>query len=602
MSYNLYLFVLLMAATCCSLSMTYLSWKRRNLPIAISYGLGMLVSSFYSFGYAFEIISTTLEHIRFWLHIEYVGIVFGPVLWFIMVLQYTGHEAWVRTRTVVLLLVVAVLTLAIQYTNEWHHLFYKSMTINHSEGFPLVTLNKGPLYSVHVIFSYLLFVIGMGLMIQMFRAAAPHMKKQIALMIVGSWGPFGFTLVYLSGVFYMPIDLSPFGFVFSGVFYLWGIYQFNLLRLAPLALQKVFESMQDAVIVFDLENSLISYNRSAARVIGGLNNKSIGCSASQVFSRHPLLMDKMLQEPSSASKVQLSDPEDDRFYNVQLTFVSNNNNRPVGKMLLLTDVTDTVRVEEKLLENARQLSELNTFKDRMFSVVAHDIRDPIAVLVNLMELLEEELQSGGEDHEEIVNEMAQQVQNTFALVEGLLDWFRSQTGGMISEPVVRDLAQIVQANLRMLLVRSGSKRIRMISEIRQDTFVYVDQAMLNLILRNLLSNAIKFTDYGGSVTLRAERMEHTMIISVSDTGEGMSAEQAESLLQDDYPVSLTGTAGERGIGLGLSLCREFVRLNGGELWFDSILAEGSTFYFSVPVLPQTTSVLSGSSMERGIRA
>lgn len=600
MNYNLYLSALLMAATCCSLMLVYLCWKRRNLPIAISYGLGLLTGSFYTFGYAFEITSTTLEQIRFWLRIEYIGIPFGTVLWFIMVLQYTGRQSWVRTRYVALLMVVPILTFISHNTNEWHHLFYKSMTINTSEGFPLVTLVKGPLYELHVIYSYSFFIVGMVFLIQMFRKAAPRMKKQVALMIIGSWGPFGFTLVYLSGLIYMPLDLSPFGFLFSGVFFMWGIYQFNMLRLAPLALQNVFESMKDAVIVFDLDNRLISFNKAANWVIGGLHKKILGQPAAQVLLHYPLLLEIIMKDPSSESRVQITGQSDGQFYNIHMSYVSGNNPNPVGKLLLLSNVTETVRVEERLHDNARQLGELNTFKDRMFSVVAHDIRDPIAVLVNLMELLEEEIQASGEDHEEIVREMGQQIQNTFSLVEGLLDWFRSQTGGMIFNPVERDLAHTVQTNLSLVRLRGENKNINILSEIPKGTYVYADKEMLELIIRNLLSNAIKFTDYGGTIRLKAEQQDRQMVISVSDTGEGIPLEQAHSLLQDDYPVSSVGTAGERGIGLGLILCREFVHINGGEIWFDSIPAQGSTFYFSIPTSAEA-STRRAASMEGEVR-
>lgn len=581
MSYNLYLSALLMAATCCSLMLCYLSWKRRELPIAISYGLGMLTGSLYTFGYAFEIVSTDLEHIRFWLRIEYLGIPFGTILWIIMVLQYTGRQALVRKWVVALLMIVPSITFVAHYTNDWHHLFYKSMTLNYSEGFPLVTTEKGPLYKLHVYYSYSFFVVGMGLMVEMFLKATSRMKKQIAFMIIGSWGPFGFTLIYLSNVIYMPIDISPFGFIFSGIFYMWGIYQFNMLRLAPLALQKVFASMQDAVIIFDLENTLTSFNQSSKQVIKGINNKWIGLPATQVFLQYPLLLEKIMQGPSLNSKVQISGQADEPYYNVHMSLISDKNQKPAGKMFLLSDVTEMVRSEERLLDNARQLSELNMFKDRMFNVVAHDIRDPLAVLINLMELMEDELQGYGGEHEEIVHEMGQQIENTFALVESLLEWFRSQREGMVFNPVERDIYHTVQVCIRLLAVRCESKKIQLISEIPKDTFVLADKEMLDLIVRNLLSNAVKFTNIGGTIRLKAEHQADKLIISVSDSGDGISPQQASSLLLEGYPVSSTGTAGERGVGLGLTLCREFVRLNGGDIWFDSS-EQGSTFYFSVP--------------------
>ncbi|WP_337100604.1 sensor histidine kinase [Paenibacillus sp. YIM B09110] len=582
MQYNLYLSALLIAATCCTLIISYLSWNKREVPIARSYGLGMLVSAFYSIGYAFEIISANLEHIRFWLRIEYIGISFATVFWGIMVLQYTGRQAWLSRKVVAWLMVSPTITYIAHLTNEWHHLFYTSMTIEEWRGMPLVVLVKGPLYYIHVVFAYSIFVIGMLMLIQMFMKATPRMKKQIAFMIIGSWGPYGFTLVYLSGLSDMPIDLSPFGFVLSGVFYMWGIYQFNMLRLAPLASQKVFESMQDAVIILDMDNILTSYNQSAERIIGGLNKSLIGQPADRILTQYPELLAKTIQNPSVESRVRLLVSEAAAFYNVHLFYFNNKNQKPVGKALLLSDVTEMVISEEKVLENARKLSELNTFKDKMFNVVAHDIRDPLAVLINLMELMEEEIHAQGESPDEIVLEMKQQIENTFILVESLLDWFRSQQKGFVFHPMERDLGHVVQQNLRLLHVRSEGKHIQIVSDIPDRSYVYADKEMLDLIIRNLLSNAIKFTDFGGRITLEASMKGNQMIVAISDTGEGISPDQARTLLKEPYPSSSVGTAGERGVGLGLALCREFVRLNGGEIWFDSAPEQGSTFYFSIP--------------------
>jgi len=241
MNYNLYISVLLIAVTCGSLYIALLAWRRREYPISISLFLGMIAGSFYSFGYAFEIISSNLEQIRFWLRVEYIGISFGTLIWFTMVLQYSNHEKFLHKWFFALLAVIPIVTFSTHYTNEWHQLYYTSMTIDYSAGFPLASLEAGPFYKLHVAYSYILFLIGMGLMFRMYRKAASRMKKQISLMMIGSSGPYGITLLYLGGVLNTPIDFSPFGFLFSGVFYMWGIYQFNMLKLAPMAFQKVFK-------------------------------------------------------------------------------------------------------------------------------------------------------------------------------------------------------------------------------------------------------------------------------------------------------------------------------------------------------------------------
>ncbi|SFB56459.1 PAS domain S-box-containing protein [Cohnella sp. OV330] len=583
MNFNLYLSALLIAATGCSAVVVYLCWKRRELPIAVSYGLCILSTAFYTLGYAFELVSTSLETIRFWLRIEYIGIPFGTVFWIVMVLQYTGKQAYIRKWTVAAAMVIPVVTFIAHNTNEWHHLFYKSLTLDDSEGFPLARIVRGPLYYMHAVYAYVLILVGTVLLLRMYFKSAPSMKKHVALMLVGSLAPYSFTLVYLSEVLPTPFDISPFGFVLSGIFFLFGIYQFNLLRLAPMALQKVFESMQDAVVLLDLEHNITGFNQSAGRTIQGLGRKNgIGQPASAVFAANHELLRRIDRAPGSEDQELLKDEAADRYYKVQLSLIADFRSRPTGKMLLLRDVTDAVRSEERLLENARQLRELNAFKDQMFNVIAHDIRDPMAVLLNLTELLEEEASACGEDHEEIVQEMSRQVYSTFALVESLLEWFRSQRSGMVFVPIVQSLSHSVQRNVRLLQGRSDGKGIRIASDVQSDAFVYADKEMLDLVLRNLLSNAIKFTELGGDIQVRASRSGDAFTVSVSDSGTGVPEERLYTLLREDNVVSTEGTAGERGVGLGLALCKEFVRLNGGELWFESTPGQGSVFYFTVP--------------------
>ncbi|MCD1259298.1 PAS domain-containing protein [Paenibacillus athensensis] len=591
MKYHFYLAILLIAGTCCSMILVYLSWKRRELPIAISYGLGVLTGAFYSFGYAFEIVSTNLEQIRFWLRIQYIGIPFGTVFWMMLVLQYTGREAWVRKWLVGLLLVVPVITLFAHYTNEWHHLFYTHMSLTQVDGFPFVHLEKGPFYKIHVVYNYVIFAVGMGMLIRMYAGAGSRMRKQIAFMIVGSWGPYGFTLVYLSGIIPSPVDVSPFGFLVSGICFLWGIYQFDMLRLAPLASQKVFASMQDAILVFDLEGRLTEFNEAARLAIAGLQRKSRGQPALLVLAEYPELLEQLTARRAFVGKLQLPANGNDRSYQIQVAMLGDSQQHPVGTLLQLSDVTEAVHAEERLQANARQLAELNDFKDKMFNVLAHDIRDPLAVLINLMELLEDEMAECPTDHREIVEEMGQQVQNTFVLVESLLDWFRGQRGGMVFDPVARGLAQAVEANLKLLQVPADNKEIRIVSEIADDIMVCADKEMLDFIMRNLLSNAIKFTTPGGSIRIGAETGERRVVFSIRDSGEGMPVVQADMLLKESYPLPMTGTAGERGVGLGLSLCREFVRLNRGEIWFESAPGQGTTFYVSLPcpdLMPELT--------------
>ncbi|WP_058300605.1 sensor histidine kinase [Gorillibacterium timonense] len=354
-------------------------------------------------------------------------------------------------------------------------------------------------------------------------------------------------------------------------------------------MKKVFESIHDAVIILDIDNTLKSFNNSATLLFEQVPDKKlIGNAASQALSHFPPLL-QLIEHKSEVDHVTTHPMRlGERYYHVHYSLINGSNNKPVGKMLLLHDITESVQYEESLLQQSQQLSELNLFKDKMFNVVAHDIRDPLAVLVNLIELMEEDMQEveiieHKGSYKELVEEMGKQINNTFLLLESLLEWFHTQRGGMLFNPVVRDLGNVVQKTIHMMNVKINSKHIRIHSEIAENVYVYADRDMLDLIIRNLLSNAVKFTPIGGRIRLRSEISQNMVVVSISDTGEGISADEASYLLQDEFPKSKRGTAGEQGVGLGLSICREFVGLNGGEIWFESFRHVGTTFYFSLPI-------------------
>ncbi|AJY74664.1 histidine kinase N-terminal 7TM domain-containing protein [Paenibacillus beijingensis] len=582
MNFRIYLFALLLLAGYVMLYIGYLSWKKRAVPAAASCALMMLAASLYAFGYAFVIMSETFREAYFWLRVEYVGLTFGSTLWLIMVLHYTGRGAMLRRWVIAALLTVPLLTLVLHYTNDVHHLFYRSIELDADNGVASFVTVKGPWYFVHITFAYAEFLAGMGLFLRMYVKSGPIVRKQIALLMIGAVTPYVLNMIYLTtGSFGTNIDLGPLGFTWTGFFYIWGIYRFNMLRLTTLELAKVVESMRDGVILLDRYEHVLSFNKAAARVIEGLEERTaIGIPAARTFARYPELTARMSQQENTDHPIQLEASGKRRFFDVRLTDISGAGGERLGRMLILSDVTETIENRDKLIISARKLKELNDFKDRLFSVVAHDIRDPLAVLINLTEFLEEGSFIFAGSREQLIREIGEQARNTFLLAESLLEWVRTQRDGMIVSPSNLELAREVEDTLALFRIRLGAKGVVIDNAIAKGTYILADKEMLGMALRNLLSNAVKFTEAGGSIRISAHATASSVIFAVSDTGVGMTAEKAETLFSK--PVSASGTEGEKGVGLGLLLCREFVRLNDGEIWFESMPGNGSTFYVSVP--------------------
>ncbi|HEV3411868.1 MAG TPA: HAMP domain-containing sensor histidine kinase [Puia sp.] len=234
-----------------------------------------------------------------------------------------------------------------------------------------------------------------------------------------------------------------------------------------------------------------------------------------------------------------------------------------------------------LLEvQTQQLTELNSLKNKLFSVIAHDLKAPLYAVRNLFRNVQL-YDLPGDEIKRLVPEVINELTYTTGLMENLLQWAKSQMQAEAVRPQVLDIAGIAKEVLQLLRLQADAKKIYIDSKIENPIFVYADKDMVNLVLRNLLSNAIKFTPIEGSISLEARELRSCIEISVQDTGMGISQEGLQRLLDQNY-YSTRGTGGEAGTGLGLMLCKEFLSRNGGQMNIQSEPGKGSIFSFTLP--------------------
>jgi signal transduction histidine kinase/ligand-binding sensor domain-containing protein len=238
-----------------------------------------------------------------------------------------------------------------------------------------------------------------------------------------------------------------------------------------------------------------------------------------------------------------------------------------------------------LLEERRQyIEELNASKDKFFSIIAHDLKNPFQSIIGFSEMQKEEIKIG--DHRAIaeyaglINTSAIQ---TYRLLENLLEWANSQRGNILFKPVQINLMETLNEEFSVLNDIANGKNIRLKSSFPYDLTINADKDMIKTILRNLISNAIKFTHKNGVVEVKAIIEDGNMEISVSDSGIGMTDESMAKLFKIDANLSTRGTENEKGTGLGLFLCKEFVEKHGGRIWAESESGKGSTFKFFIPL-------------------
>jgi len=240
--------------------------------------------------------------------------------------------------------------------------------------------------------------------------------------------------------------------------------------------------------------------------------------------------------------------------------------------------------EEALRKSESRLLELNATKDKFFSIIAHDLKNPFTCLLGSTELLNQNIrQMDTGNIMELVQIISDSAKSGYAILQNLLDWSRSQTGLITYNPERIDLKRLIDENVSDLRESSSAKDIDMHSAIGEIMYVFADKNMINTVLRNLLSNAVKFTPKFGSVKVNAGIKRNEVVISIKDTGIGIPEENIKDLFRIDSKYTRPGTNKEQGTGLGLKLCKEFVEMMGGTIRVESTVNKGSDFIFSIPV-------------------
>ena len=246
-------------------------------------------------------------------------------------------------------------------------------------------------------------------------------------------------------------------------------------------------------------------------------------------------------------------------------------------------VIDRKIMEQKLKESEKRLSKANATKDKFFSIIAHDLRHPFSHLLGFSEMNLEYIENKQYDKiaetGRIIRESAEE---GYILLNNLLEWSQSEQGTVDFKPARQNLSERVRKVTSLLANIASQKEVSIIQDFKQDLTFYADANMFETILRNLVSNAIKYTNNGGTVKIAAEKQKDQLNVQISDTGIGIQPQNLNKLFKLEDNFTTNGTEGERGTGLGLILCKEFVKKHGGEIGVDSKPGEGTTIWFTIP--------------------
>jgi len=361
----------------------------------------------------------------------------------------------------------------------------------------------------------------------------------------------------------------------------------NALAISEEKYREIFENIQDIYyrtdkegIVTEISPSIEKYNYRRGQIIG-----SPVTDFYYYQTDRDIIVEVLKQDHAVTDfEVKLKTKNNRLIYasvNARLIF---KDGIVVGSEGSIRDITARKAQEMELKELNTELKALNTHKEKLLSVIGHDLRNPIAASLKLAELALMDIDDiSKEELLEYLSKMEIGLQNANELLENLLQWAKNQFNKLNFNPVlIHDLGKLIESCIKRIKPMADAKNIQLVKMVPEGIKLYADKDMLDAIIRNLVSNAIKFTA-NGEIIVEVEIRDFDLLFSVKDNGIGISEEVLLHLFNKSLSFTTYGTSGEKGTGLGLELCRDFVEKHQGRIWVESKEGQGSIFYFTTPI-------------------
>lgn len=361
------------------------------------------------------------------------------------------------------------------------------------------------------------------------------------------------------------------------------------LRQSEIRYRRLFEAARDGILILDaISGQIVDVNPFIIQLLGYSYDELLGKELWEIGTFKNIGYSQFaFIELQIRGEIRYEDmplvTKDGKSINVE--FVSNVYVSEHEKVIQcnIRNITRRKQLEKSLRESETRLLELNATKDKFFSIIAHDLRGPFNSILGFSELLIERIRDkdydGVEKYASIINQSSQRAME---LVTNLLEWSRSKVGRMQFNPEETDMVALITSVAQLLRDTADKKLITIYTETPTALMIYADKAMIAATLRNLISNAIKFTHPQGEIVISAQSEPNQLIVMVADNGVGIKKEAISKLFNIEDSYSTPGTADEKGTGLGLMLCKEFIERHGGQIRVESEPRKGSKFYFSIP--------------------
>lgn len=554
-SFPLYTLVLI-AMSLLFIGMGLVAVSRQTTTSSLPFALLMLTTSLWLFGCAMEGASIEMPVKIFWAKFQYLGIPWTPLLWMVLSLSFTNQKYWLTRRNLALFSIPPAITMLLAFTNEYHHLIWSAIKISPGTNNQILLYTHGFGLWVMITYSYLLVIIGLIWMLQAVLRYPDLYRRQATALFAGAAIPIIGNLIYMAGLSPVKgLDITPFGFVFSGILFAWTIFRYQLFQLVPVARESLIEQMPDGVLVVDKLGQIADINPTAKKIAQG-SLARLGEPVKQVFPFLLPFVDK--QKTQAEICIDLHSPV---YLDVNITPIYNQDSLD-GKLIVMRDITERKQIERsshQLAEEAGIMAERQRLSQDLHDLVTQNMYSLMLFADSGQDYARDQQWSQVTGCLEDINHIAKQVLRELRL---LLFDLRPTTFESVG------LVEALEERLETVEQRAGIATCLM----AEDNVVIPEnlQPILYRIVVEALNNSLKHSR-AKHVSIQIMMDHQNLTLEIKDDGHGFE------------PVS----ACERG-GMGLKNMRERTEKLGGILKITSQPGQGATVYICLP-FPVTTS-------------
>ncbi|WP_436933531.1 histidine kinase N-terminal 7TM domain-containing protein [Halovenus marina] len=530
--------------------------RKRPDPMAWPLALLTFAAAAWALPHAISLGYTNVEQVAFWHRIRYPGTVFAPVFYLVIALKYAGYGRWLSRRVYAGLAVIPVVTIVVVWTNPYHGLFWESLAVTSASGATAFTPDVGPWYWVNLGYLYLLTVSSLGILAGEVVRSSRVYRKQTAVMFLGGFVPLVTNVaVNVDLGPSLAIDLTTTTLTISGFAFALALFYLDLLDVQPVARNRLFEELEDGVVVIGPNGLIRDFNSTAAQIIEGI---AIEQPATELFPAHIT--------PDGGEFVTERDGAE-RIFRTRSTSLTDEHDQEIGRIVYLNEVTELVKREQRI-------SVLNR-------VLRHNIRNELNVVTGRLELLQEN--AGDDERRENATIALEKTRRVTEFAEKARHVERTlQASETTIATSATDVVEHVVESARETHPGAVIEYRRSVEDDTAATASVVDERLFEMALTELIENAVVHNDRTPPrVIVRITPSGDHLQIEVADNGPGIDESETEVL------GDRTETHLKHGSGLGLWLVHWTASLSGGELLFADNDPRGSAVTLSLPRVEQS---------------